>query len=282
MMVAPGVATLDLEADPQGQARLRRRAGQGLRLLQGRVLRHRAHARADRALLPLRGDGRRGEPAGALPDGPGRLGQELAGRAAEARPRGAADPIYAIEGCPMHEEPLHLIPRHLRPAFEKMLGGQIEGDLCPVCRYRLKDEFGGTLRGGADPHRSASRKRARRGIGVVPPVDPNNQDTSVLIGSEDISKLDRYSEGDPRVLELNGALQRRQPRHGRVHRGLQERDRVPAHHDHRDAGEVRAGARPARHDLRRHGASSRTRTRPSGRSSRPTTPTRRSSTASWW
>jgi serine protein kinase len=41
---------------------------------------------------------------------------------------------------------------------------------------------------------------------VVPPVDPNNQDTSVLIGSEDISKLDQYSEGDPRVLELNGAL----------------------------------------------------------------------------
>jgi len=28
----------------------------------------------------------------------------------------------------------------------------------------------------------------------------------VLIGSEDISKLDLYSEGDPRVLELNGAF----------------------------------------------------------------------------
>ena len=40
----------------------------------------------------------------------------------------------------------------------------------------------------------------------MPPVDPNNQDTSVLIGSEDISKLDLYSEGDPRVLDLNGAF----------------------------------------------------------------------------
>ena len=40
----------------------------------------------------------------------------------------------------------------------------------------------------------------------MPPVDPNNQDTSVLIGSEDISKLDMYSEGDPRVLDLNGAF----------------------------------------------------------------------------
>ena len=29
--------------------------------------------------------------------------------------------------------------------------------------------------------------RGRKGIGVVPPVDPNNQDTSVLIGSVDIS-----------------------------------------------------------------------------------------------
>ncbi len=40
----------------------------------------------------------------------------------------------------------------------------------------------------------------------MPPVDPKNQDTSVLIGAEDISKLDRYPESDPRILELNGAL----------------------------------------------------------------------------
>ncbi|HKD67717.1 MAG TPA: hypothetical protein VKB84_12805 [Candidatus Binataceae bacterium] len=116
-----------------------------------------------------------------------------------------ASTVYAIEGCPMHEEPLHLIPRHLRKEFEKMLGAHIEGDLCPVCRYRLKEEFG--LRYEEFPVETVSfSKRNRMGIGVVPPVDPNNQDTSVLIGSEDISKLDQYSEGDPRVLELNGAL----------------------------------------------------------------------------
>jgi serine protein kinase len=116
-----------------------------------------------------------------------------------------ASTVYAIEGCPMHEEPLHLIPRHLRKEFEKMLGVHVEGDLCPVCRYRLKEEF--SLRYEDFPVESRSfSKRNRIGIGVVPPVDPNNQDTSVLIGSEDISKLDQYSEGDPRVLELNGAL----------------------------------------------------------------------------
>jgi serine protein kinase len=117
----------------------------------------------------------------------------------------SADPYYAIDNCPMFEEPLHLIPRHLRKEFEKMIGVHIEGDLCPVCRYRLKEEFGGRYEEVPVVSRRFS-KRNRVGIGVVPPVDPNNQDTSVLIGSEDISKLDLYSEGDPRVLDLNGAL----------------------------------------------------------------------------
>src|SRR5580700_458836 len=116
-----------------------------------------------------------------------------------------AMPVYAIDGCPMNEEPLHLIPRHLRREFEKMLGVHIEGDLCPVCRYRLRQEFGQRYEEFPIITRNFS-KRNRVGVGVVPPVDPNNQDTSVLIGSEDISKLDQYSEGDPRVLELNGAL----------------------------------------------------------------------------
>ena len=114
-------------------------------------------------------------------------------------------PFYAIENCPMLEEPLHLIPRHLRREFEKMLGVHIEGDLCPVCRFRLKETYGNRYEEVPVVTRYFS-KRNRMGIGVVPPVDPNNQDTSVLIGSEDISKLDLYSEGDPRVLDLNGAL----------------------------------------------------------------------------
>lgn len=113
--------------------------------------------------------------------------------------------FYAIEGCPMYGDPLHLIPRGLRKEFSKRLGVPIEGDLNPVTRHRLKEEFGAKWEDM--PIRSYEFSiRARRGIGVVPPVDPNNQDTSVLIGSEDISKLDRYSEGDPRVLDLTGAL----------------------------------------------------------------------------
>lgn len=137
------------------------------------------------------------------------LGPVGAGKSSliEALRRGLekSEPFYAIDGCPMHEEPLHLIPRHLRREFEKMLEVTIEGDLCPVCRFRLEEEYNGRYEDVPVTTVSFS-KQARRGLAIVPPVDPNNQDTSVLIGAEDISKLDRYSEGDPRVLELNGAF----------------------------------------------------------------------------
>ena len=116
-----------------------------------------------------------------------------------------APPIYSLKGCPMHEEPLHLVPRHLRPEFEKMLGVQIEGDLCPECRYRLKHEFGGRYEEFPVVKNTFSI-RSRKGIGVVPPVDPNNQDTSILTGSIDISKMDLYAEDDPRIFSLNGAF----------------------------------------------------------------------------
>lgn len=114
-------------------------------------------------------------------------------------------PIYSIQDCPMREEPLHLIPKHLRPEFEKLLGIRIEGDLCPVCRYRLKNDYNGEFE-RYPVTTSEFSIRSRKGIGVVPPVDPNNQDTSVLVGSVDISKMDLYSEDDPRVLSLNGAF----------------------------------------------------------------------------
>ncbi|MBZ4663693.1 MAG: prkA [Caloramator sp.] len=114
-------------------------------------------------------------------------------------------PIYALKGCPMREEPLHLVPNHLRPEFEKLLNVQIEGDLCPICKYRLMNEYNGEYERFPVVTTNFSI-RSRKGIGVVPPVDPNNQDTSVLTGSIDISKMDLYPEDDPRILSLNGAF----------------------------------------------------------------------------
>ncbi|GAA0180744.1 PrkA family serine protein kinase [Clostridium sediminicola] len=117
----------------------------------------------------------------------------------------SSEPIYSLEGCPMREDPLHLVPKHLRSQFEEVLGVNIEGDLCPVCRYKLKHEFNGEYERFPVVATDFSI-RSRKGIGVVPPVDPNNQDTSVLTGSVDISKMDLYPEDDPRILSLNGAF----------------------------------------------------------------------------
>ena len=113
--------------------------------------------------------------------------------------------IYVLEGCPIREEPLHLVPRSLREEFAKSYGIPIEGDLCPVCRHRLINEYNGDYTQFPITQSSFS-VRGRKGVGVVPPMDPNTQDTSLLIGSEDISKLDLYPEDDPRVLSLNGAF----------------------------------------------------------------------------
>ncbi|MGL4451831.1 MAG: serine protein kinase [Sarcina sp.] len=116
-----------------------------------------------------------------------------------------APPIYSIKGCPMHEEPMHLIPKHLRKQFEELLGVQIEGDLCPVCKHKLLNEYNGEYENVPIETKHFSI-RSRKGIGVVPPVDPNNQDTSILNGSIDISRMDMYAEDDPRIFSLNGAF----------------------------------------------------------------------------
>jgi len=116
-----------------------------------------------------------------------------------------SEEIYALKGCPMREEPLHLVPKHLRKDFEEILGVKIEGDLCPICRYRLKHEYDEEFE-KFPVEKTGFSISSRKGIGVVTPVDPNNQDTSILTGSVDISKMDLYPEDDPRVLSLNGAF----------------------------------------------------------------------------
>ncbi len=114
-------------------------------------------------------------------------------------------PYYHLKGDPQRGEPLQLIPRSLRPDFENNLGVKIEGDLSPIARDKLLREFDGKFE-DFQVVESTFSQRGRRGIAVVPPMDANSQDVSVLIGSEDISKLDKYSEDDARILSLNGAF----------------------------------------------------------------------------
>ena len=66
-------------------------------------------------------------------------------RGLEAYTRTPDGAVYAIRDCPMHEEPLHLIPNDLRADVEKEFGIYIEGDLCPHCRYMVDNQFRGRI-----------------------------------------------------------------------------------------------------------------------------------------
>lgn len=114
--------------------------------------------------------------------------------------------IYAIKGCPMHEEPLHLIPEDLRADFKREYGVHIEGDLCPVCRYKLRNEWNNDL-ANVPIHRIALSERDRLGIGTFKPADPKSQDVAELTGSVNIQVLSELgNESDPRVYNFDGEL----------------------------------------------------------------------------
>lgn len=118
-------------------------------------------------------------------------------------PEGA---VYAIRGCPMHEEPLHLIPPALRPAFEREYGVRVEGELCPSCRLRLQTEFGGRIE-EVPVQRILFSEENRVGIGTFSPSDPKSQDIAELTGSIDFSTIADYgAESDPRAYRFDGEL----------------------------------------------------------------------------
>lgn len=112
---------------------------------------------------------------------------------------------YHIEGDPQRGDPLQAIPRSLRKEFSESLKVAIDGDISPVIRKKLLDDLDGKFEDLRVVETSFSQ-RGRRGVASVPPMDANSQDVSVLIGSVDISKLDKYAEDDPRALALNGAF----------------------------------------------------------------------------
>ena len=118
-------------------------------------------------------------------------------------PQGA---LYAIKGCPMHEEPLHLVPRELREEFQREYGVYIEGELCPLCRLRLETEFGGRIE-RVPVQRIFLSEEKRVGVGTFTPSDPKSQDIAELTGSVDFSTIMEYgAESDPRAYRFDGEL----------------------------------------------------------------------------
>ena len=112
---------------------------------------------------------------------------------------------YTLKGDPHRGEPLQLIPRSLRSSVEASLNVKIDGDISPVARHKLLNDYAGKYE-DFEVEEVTFSQRGRRGVASVPPMDANSQDVSVLIGSVDISKLDKFAEDDPRSLSLNGAF----------------------------------------------------------------------------
>jgi serine protein kinase len=114
--------------------------------------------------------------------------------------------LYGIATCPMHEEPLHLIPESLRPDFEREYGIYIEGSLCPRCRWDLQHTWEGRIE-RVPVRRLALSEKQRVGIGTFTPSDPKSQDVSELVGSIDLSTIGEVgSESDPRAYRFDGEL----------------------------------------------------------------------------
>jgi serine protein kinase len=127
-------------------------------------------------------------------------------RGLEEYSRTDAGAIYAIQGCPVHESPLHLIPHSLRPRFRATYGVEIIGEVCPHCRTRLENEHSGDfLRMPVE--RVFISEAGRVGIGTYAPHDPTTADLADLVGSVDLSKVAEYGdEGDPRAWSWSGAV----------------------------------------------------------------------------
>jgi serine protein kinase len=121
--------------------------------------------------------------------------------------------------CPMHEDPLRLLPAEFRGEFlgtinQRLSGDRrlsVEGELCPACRHvygQLLQRYDG------DWTKMIEHVRVRRlllseqdrvGIGTFQPKDEKNQDSTELTGDINYRKIALYgSDSDPRAFNFDG------------------------------------------------------------------------------
>jgi serine protein kinase len=133
---------------------------------------------------------------------------------------GSAGTLFTAETpCPMHEEPLHLIPPDIRPRIVRDL--QVAsatdftipqgGDLCPLCRYFYR-ELSRKYQG--DWNKVVAHVRVQRlilsemdrvGIGTFQPKDEKNQDSTELTGDLNYRKIAEFgTDSDPRAFNFDG------------------------------------------------------------------------------
>jgi serine protein kinase len=126
--------------------------------------------------------------------------------------------------CPMHEEPLVLIPKEAREDALARLNAQykpkthggklrVTGDPDPFCRKILEDLmafYEGDWRKVMDHvrvRRIVLSEKDRVGIGTFQPKDEKNQDSTELTGDINYRKIALYgSDSDPRAFNFDGEL----------------------------------------------------------------------------
>ncbi len=123
--------------------------------------------------------------------------------------------------CPMHEEPLLLIPREARHDVLEVINEKLDegrkirlfGDVCPFCRKiygDLLEDYGGDWKKVME-HVKVKRlvlsEKDRRGIGTFQPKDEKNQDSTELTGDINYRKIAEFgSDSDPRAFNFDGEL----------------------------------------------------------------------------
>jgi serine protein kinase len=121
--------------------------------------------------------------------------------------------------CPVHEEPLHLIPLEVRERFLSKINDQlepnrqvwVEGDLCPYCRRNFEElerKYDGDwtkVLGHVKVKRLLLSERDRIGVGTFQPKDEKNQDSTELTGDINYRLIAEYgTESDPRAFNFDG------------------------------------------------------------------------------
>jgi serine protein kinase len=128
----------------------------------------------------------------------------------------------AVQWCPMHEEPLHLIPYESQEAVYAELNRRMDardyrvsgtGNLCPFCR-RMFQDFMAQYDGNWEKlvrhvvvKRLMLSEKDRVGVGTFQPKDEKNQDSTELTGDLNYRKIAEYgSDSDPRAFNFDGEL----------------------------------------------------------------------------
>ncbi len=122
--------------------------------------------------------------------------------------------------CPMHEDPLRLVPQEFRQELiadllsghpEYSYGMTTEGDLCPFCRQMFNErmeKYEGDwtkVLGDIRVRRLILSEQDRVGIGTFQPKDEKNQDATELTGDINYRKIAEYgTESDPRAFNFDG------------------------------------------------------------------------------